>query len=101
MVDTPEPHILYVILLSKRKPFTEDVIKNHVAHLKELDEKGQLVVCGPFTDYDGGIIIIRASSAEEARNIAESDPFFSEGFESYELRILQQSCKENRYLLDE
>jgi uncharacterized protein YciI len=46
------------------------------------------------------MIIVRASSVEEARAIAESDPFFSEGFESYELRTLQQACKENRYLLD-
>jgi uncharacterized protein YciI len=100
MADKSESYILYVILLSKRKPFSKEVIENHVAHLKNLDEQGNLVVCGPFMDYDGGMIIVRASSVEEARAIAESDPFFSEGFESYELRTLQQACKENRYLLD-
>jgi uncharacterized protein YciI len=100
MSGKPDLDVLYVILLSKRKPFTEEVIKDHVSHLKSLDEQGKLVVCGPFTDVDGGIIIIRASSIEEARTIAESDPFFSEGFESYKLRTLQRACRENNYLLE-
>ncbi|WP_368858143.1 hypothetical protein [Paenibacillus oleatilyticus] len=43
-------------------------------------------------------MIIRASCYEEARSIAESDPFVSTGTESYELRTWQLSCEENNHL---
>lgn len=42
--------------------------------------------------------IIRADSLEAARMIAESDPFVKSGVESYELRTLHLSCKENNHL---
>lgn len=93
-------YIRYVILLShvSGRSFTEELIRVHVAHLKKLDEEGKLVLCGPFSDYRGGMIIIRAQSFEEARTIAESDPFVKAGVENYEIRTLQVSCKENKHL---
>lgn len=92
-------YIRYVILIDRKKDYTIDVIKKHVEHLKRLDENGQLVLCGPFTDYDGGIVIIKAESLEAAKTIAESDPFITEGFSTYELRTLELANKENHYLL--
>ncbi|MEM2954290.1 MAG: nitroreductase family protein [Candidatus Bathyarchaeia archaeon] len=85
--------VRYVILLSKvsEKRITEELIKAHVAHLEQLEEKGQMVLAGPFTDHNGGMIIIRAESFEEAKAIAESDPFVKSGVESCELRTLQLS----------
>lgn len=91
--------IRYVVLLSKTgNNIPEELIKAHVAYLKELDVKGQLVLCGPFLDYKGGIVIIKAASYDEAKEIAESDPFVKKGVESYGLRTLQLSCKENKHL---
>lgn len=92
--------IRYVILLShaNAKNMTEQLIRGHVTHLKELDEKGQLVLCGPFQNYKGGIIIIKAGSPDEARAIAEMDPFVKSGAETYEIRILELSCKENNHM---
>lgn len=92
-------YIRYVILIDRKKDYTIDVIKKHVEHLKRLDENGQLVLCGPFTDYDGGIVIIKAESLEAAKTIAESDPFITERFSTYELRTLELANKENHYLL--
>lgn len=91
-------YIRYVILIDRKKDYTIDVIKKHVEHLKRLDENGQLVLCGPFTDYDGGIVIIKAESLEAAKTIAESDPFITEGFSTYELRTLELSNAENNHL---
>jgi uncharacterized protein YciI len=93
-------YIRYVILINRNKDYTFDVIKKHVVHLKQLDENGQLVLCGPFKDYDGGMVIIKAESLKTARRIAESDPFITEGFSTYELRTLELSNKENQYLLN-
>jgi len=80
------------------KKITEELIKSHVAHLKELDKKGQLVLCGPFLDYKGGMVIVKASSYDEAKEIAESDPFVREGVETYEIRSMEISCEENNHL---
>ncbi len=93
-------YIRYVILINRQKDYSIDVIKKHVERLKKLDENGQLVICGPFLDYNGGIVIIRAESIEEAKIIAESDPFIAEGFSTYEVRTLELSNKENKYLLN-
>lgn len=88
----------YVILINRKNKYTLDVIKKHVEHLKRLDKNGQLVLCGPFKDYEGGIIILKAESMETAKMIANSDPFITEGFSTYELRTLEISCKENNHL---
>ncbi|MDO3676226.1 YciI family protein [Paenibacillus ehimensis] len=90
----------YVILLSLNsgKRLTEDLIRKHIAFLRKLEQNGQLELCGPLSDYEGGMVIIRASSCEEARSVAESGPFVSTGTESYELRAWQLSCEENNHL---
>lgn len=88
----------YVILINRKKDYTIDVINKHVEHLKRLDENGQLVLCGPFKDYDGGIMIIKAKSFEEDKTIAESDSFIVKGFSTYELRTLELSNKENNHM---
>lgn len=93
-------YIRYVILINRKKDYTIDTINKHVEHLKRLDEKGQLVLCGPFKDYDGGIIILKTESLEAAKMIAESDPFITEEFSTYELRTLELANKENHYLLN-
>jgi uncharacterized protein len=96
----PRPEFTaYVILLTKLRPFTPAAIRAHVEHIRRLDERGELIVCGPFLDAAGGLVVFRASSVDAARAIAEADPFVVQGFESYELRTLEIGCKENRYLL--
>ena len=92
-------YIRYVILINRQKKYSINIIKKHVEHLKTLEKNGQLVLSGPFQDYDGGMVIIKAESIEGAKMIAESDPFIVEGFSTYELRTLEISNKENNYLL--
>lgn len=94
-----ENFIRYVIFLNKTlKTTTEDIIRNHVLHLKKLEDSGDLVICGPFSDYDGGLLVIKANSFEDAKNIAKSDPFVLSGARTYELRTLNLSCKENNHM---
>lgn len=97
-----DEYLLYVIILTKNpdQPFTNEVIRAHVEHIKTLDRSGKLVLCGPFLDWAGGMVVIRAGSVEEARAVAEADPFIQGGFETYEVRTLHRGCRENNYLLD-
>ncbi len=50
-------HRRYVIFLDQIKGVktTESHVRDHVQFLKELEEKGQLELCGPFIDYKGGL----------------------------------------------
>ncbi len=45
----------FVILLStiKGAKTSEATIRAHVAFLRKLDQEGKLVLCGPFTNYNG------------------------------------------------
>ncbi|MBI4678193.1 MAG: flavin reductase [Elusimicrobia bacterium] len=89
----------YVITLIRTdKPMTEALVRRHVAHLKDLDRRGRLVLCGPFQDHEGGMVIVRADSLDEARAMAEADPFVREGAETYGLRAWELSCEENDHM---
>jgi uncharacterized protein YciI len=92
--------IRYVYLMSHRPGGrgTPELVKGHIAHLRRLDEQGRLVMCGPFKDYKGGMVVVKAESLDAARQIAESDPFIKEGFETYELRTWELACRENGFL---
>jgi uncharacterized protein YciI len=93
--------IMYVYLMKNLKPLNEEVVKKHVEHLKELKSQGKLVLCGPFTDYPGGMVVITAENLEEATKIAEADPFMASGCKTFEIRTMEQANEENHYLLEE
>ncbi|MDT8719222.1 hypothetical protein IAI10_21450 [Clostridium sp. 19966] len=92
---------MYVYLMKNIKPLNDELIKSHVEHLKQLKRQGKLVLCGPFTDYPGGMVIFLAESFAEATNIAKADPFIASGCKSFEIRTLEPANEENNYLLIE
>lgn len=92
---------MYVYLMNNEKPINQDLIKSHVEFLRELKREGKLVLCGPFTDYPGGMVLFLAENLAEAIHIAESDPFIASGCKSYEIRTLEVANEENDYLLGE
>lgn len=89
---------LFVMLMENKKPLDGGVVERHVGHLKKLDDAGCLVLCGPFSDYGGGMVVVRAPSREEADKIFRSDPFVSEGYKTYQLRTLEAADKSNGFL---
>ena len=88
----------FVYLMRDHNPLTDAVVAPHVAHLRALDEAARLVLCGPFDDRAGGMVIPRAESKEDASMIADRDPFIAEGYKTYELYTLQPANRENNYL---
>ncbi|MNT20917.1 YciI-like protein [compost metagenome] len=89
----------FVYLMNNQKPLNKEIIKSHVEYLRGLESQGKLMLCGPFTDYPGGMVIILAEDLIEATNIANSDPFIVSGCKSYEIRTLKLANEENNYLL--
>jgi uncharacterized protein len=52
----------------------------HLAYLEEI-----VFAKGPFADGSGGMVIYIADSLEEARKLAEQDPYVKEGVRRLEL----------------
>jgi uncharacterized protein YciI len=84
---------LYVVLSKpavppeKLKPF----LMAHLEYMIGLEKRGLVFASGPLADGEGppsgqGLTVLRASSAAEARALAESDPFFVNGLRSFELK---------------
>ncbi|HFI0271139.1 TPA: YciI family protein [Streptococcus suis] len=40
--------MLYLYLMTNKNELTEQLIKDHVEYLKQLDAENKLVLCGPF-----------------------------------------------------
>jgi len=99
-IKTPDDHLRYFIFLNQAggKRLTQEVIEKHVAHLRKLDSEGRLEICGPFTDFAGGVVVVDALSIEEAHQIAISDPFVNQGYRTYEIRTMKWSREENNHL---
>lgn len=75
-----------------------ELIAAHVRHLRELDRAGKLVLCGPFTDHPGGMLVLRAADEAEAELLARADPFVVAGARTFTVRTWMLSCEENDHL---
>ena len=84
---------LYVVL-SKGGAGPEQIaqhLPSHLEYMIGLEKQGVLFASGPLAEADGktrgdGLTILRASSAEAARAIAEADPFVINRLRTFELR---------------
>ena len=84
---------LYVVL-SKGGAAPEKIaglLPKHLEYMIGLEKAGVLFASGPLAEADGkmrgdGLTILRAASAQAARQIAEADPFVINGLRSFELR---------------
>ena len=84
---------LYVVISSpavppeKLKPF----LMAHLEYMIGLEKRGLVFASGPLADGEGppsghGLTVLRANSADEARAIAQGDPFFINGLRTFELK---------------
>ena len=64
----------------------------HLAYQKKLENEGKIFIAGPTSDSSGtimpgsGMMIYRASSLQQAREWADSDPMHSQSVRSYTVR---------------
>ncbi|HXW94939.1 MAG TPA: YciI family protein [Nitrososphaerales archaeon] len=76
--------VLTSIVESREKsaPFREA----HFNYMASLKKDGKLVIAGRFADGMGGGYILKANSADEAKALADHDPYHSSGARSYTIR---------------
>lgn len=85
---------LYRIVTTPIVPPQElaETLPAHLDYQKKLEAEGKLVLAGPLSDDSGeqmngsGMIIYRAGSMEEARQLAENDPMHAQGKREFTLR---------------
>src|ERR1700752_2516531 len=84
---------LYVVL-SKGGAAPEKIAEHlprHLEYMIGLEKQGVLFASGPLAEADGqtrcdGLTLLRAASADVAREIAAPDPFVVNGLRNFELR---------------
>src|SRR3954452_2958722 len=64
---------------------------SHLEYMIALERRGVVFASGPFLGASGkpagdGMTILRTASSEEARRIAEADPFYVQGLRKFEIR---------------
>jgi len=91
-----------VILKNKSKSKLErSLLEKHVRHLKNINNSSNLVVCGPFTDDSGAVLIIEANSQHDADTIIRIDPFIKEKFYAdYSLTEFYRADESNNWLME-
>ena len=84
---------LYVVLSKpvvapdKLQPF----LSAHLEYMIGLEKRGLVFASGPLADGEGpptgqGLTVLRAKDADEARALAEADPFFVNGLRTFEIK---------------
>jgi uncharacterized protein len=67
----------------------EAFLKDHLAYQAALEKSGVMYGAGPLAEVGGksrgGLIIVRAATAEEAKKIADADPMHINGARTYKL----------------
>ena len=78
-------HYFAAILHLQDSEKNKSLRPQHIAFLVEQEAKGRIFARGPFSDGSGGLVIYQAESLEEARSLAESDPYVLGGARQLEL----------------
>jgi uncharacterized protein len=84
----------FYAVLSEASPTPEKLeplLPAHLEYMIGLERRGLLFASGPLADGDGpptgaGLTILRVPSAQEARAIAEADPFVTNGLRTFEIK---------------
>lgn len=61
------------------RPLKEQELEPHGAYLRELALRGDVLVAGPLTTTEGGLVVLRADTIEAARAIMQADPAVEAG----------------------
>ena len=77
------------VVLSKARDGAQlgPVLHEHLQFMIDLEKRGVLFASGPLSGTPGdGLTILRAANMDEARTIAERDPFVVKGLRTFDLR---------------
>ena len=79
----------------------EMLLHEHIQHLKKLKLSGHLLMCGPFSDDSGAMLVLQANSLESVTSIIQADPFIQNAYYgSYIINEFYEANESNNYLLE-
>lgn len=93
----------YLVIYSNKDAdkFDESLILAHVKHLESLTKKGNLIICGPFSDGSGAVLILQSNTLDELDGLIKKDPFIVEGYyRGYEITEFNKADESNGFLLN-
>jgi uncharacterized protein YciI len=84
----------FYAVLSHPSPTPEKLkalLPAHLEYMISLEKRGVLFASGPLSDGNGppdgaGLTVLRVANSEEARALAEADPFVRNGLRTFELK---------------
>jgi len=96
--------LTFVMLIERGKTYNKinkAMVITHVEHIRNLDDNGKLVLCGPTKGFPGvaGMVVFKAESHEAAEAVCKSEPLVAGGYATYKLFSMRVGNKENNYLL--
>ena len=68
----------YYVILQKQLSsieFMNEYRPEHLRYVKDVDEKGELIIAGRYKNGTGGLIIVRTEDYDRALEIAKNDPY--------------------------
>jgi uncharacterized protein YciI len=85
---------LYVVISTPNVPpeNLKPFLMAHLEYMIGLEKRGLVFASGPLADGAGGpptgqgLTVLRARDANEARALAQADPFFANGLRTFELK---------------
>lgn len=82
----------YAALLGMKDPEkSRDLRPQHLEFLAQKEAEGFIFARGRFPDGTGGLVIYMAESAQEARQLAEQDPYVTSGARTLDLHEWEMS----------
>lgn len=94
----------FVVLLSDKAKGTlkEQLLIEHVEHLKQLKKEEKLLICGPFEGNDGALLILSTNDKAEAKSIVLSDPFIvNQYYRKFIIHRWIEANDQNNYLMED
>ena len=93
----------FLVILNEKsnQQLDGDLLHKHVEHLKQLTKKEHLLVCGPFVDDSGAMLVLQAINASDVEALIQADPFIQEKFYgSHSITEFYKADASNNYLMD-
>ena len=94
----------FLVLLKDKQPqlLNSTLLAEHINYLKDLHSKKHLSICGPFSDNQQALLVLKAVSKEQAEQLVSQNPFIQNRFyQNYEIQEFLESNEENNWLIED
>jgi uncharacterized protein YciI len=92
----------FLVILNEKSSqrIDDNLLHKHIEHLKQLTQDGHLLICGPFVDNSGAMLVFQAASDADVEALIQTDPFIQENFYGrYSITEFYKADASNNYLM--